>query len=161
MARALNGGRSGRPDPKRPRPVNPGEPHPRYSTTKGDTWWPQRPRPGRQVAAPGTLFKIPAATAGTVNACRRQVVGFDDDQDGAVWCLGEELEAGGSYKLPVGTVIVLCDPLAGQDSSRVRVWRVGPDGHPKQERDSTLKTPSAFGASVRSTIRRLLKNAPA
>ena len=58
MSRALSGGRAKIPDPRRPLPVNPGEPQLRFRSDEVDAWWPTRRGPGRppgdQAAASGT-----------------------------------------------------------------------------------------------------------
>ncbi|MEW2493898.1 hypothetical protein AB0942_10160 [Streptomyces nodosus] len=103
---------------------------------------------------------IPAADEGAVKPWRKLLRGLDESQHGARGCLGDWLEAGASYGLPAGAVIVLCDPLPGGDKKRVRLWRVKTDGTTKVERDSTLGSANAFGASVRGTMRRLVDKHP-
>ncbi|MGX5183425.1 hypothetical protein ACWKT5_11545 [Streptomyces avermitilis] len=103
---------------------------------------------------------IPAADEGAVKPWRKLLRGLDESQHGARGCLGDWLEAGASYCLPAGAVIVLCDPLPGGDKKRVRLWRVKTDGTTKVERDSTLGSANAFGTSVRGTMRRLMDKHP-
>ncbi|MGW2425194.1 hypothetical protein ACWC0C_39145 [Streptomyces sp. NPDC001709] len=103
---------------------------------------------------------IPAADEGAVKPWRKLLRGLDESQHGARGCLGDWLEAGASYGLPAGAVIVLCDPLPGGDKKRVRLWRVKTDGTTKVERDSTLGSANAFGTSVRGTMRRLVDKHP-
>ncbi|WP_159401612.1 IS110 family transposase [Streptomyces sp. NRRL F-5053] len=105
--------------------------------------------------------EISAADEGAVKPWRKRLHDLDEDQHGARVCTGEEwLEPGGSYELPVGAVIVGCDPRPGGEEKRVRIWRLKTNGRLKVERDSTLKSRSAFGASVRGTLRRLLEAYP-
>lgn len=111
--------------------------------------------PGKECAV-----AIPAAEAETVKPWRKLLRGLDETQYGARSCLGDWLEAGASYELPAGAVIVLCDPLPGGDKKRVRIWRVENDGGVKEERDSTLGSANAFGTSVRGTLRRLMDKYP-
>lgn len=105
-------------------------------------------------------IEIPAADEGAVKPWRKLLRGLDDSKHGALSCLGDWLEAGASYELPAGTVIVLCDPLPGGDKKRVRIWRVKRDGTIKEERDSTLGSANAFATSVRGTMRRLVDKHP-
>ncbi|MFE1476492.1 hypothetical protein ACFW6N_21900 [Streptomyces cyaneofuscatus] len=104
---------------------------------------------------------IPAADEGAVRPWRKLLRGVDEAELGAMCCLGDWLEAGASYELSVGAVLVLCDPLPGGDQKRVRIWRVKTDGTIKEERDSTLGSRNAFGTSVRGTMRRLVGKHPA
>ncbi|MET8816135.1 hypothetical protein ABZW47_29560 [Streptomyces sp. NPDC004549] len=103
---------------------------------------------------------VPAADDGAVRPWRKLLRGLDESKHGALSCLGDWLEAGASFELPTGAVIVLCDPLPGGDKKRVRIWRVKTDGTIKEERDSTLGSTNAFGTSVRGTMRRLLDKHP-
>lgn len=104
---------------------------------------------------------IPAPDQGTVKPWRKWLQGLDESQFGAGACVGDWLEAGASYELPVGAIVVLCDPHPGGARKRVRIWRVKRDGTIKEERDSTLGSANAFGTSVRGTMRRLLEQHPA
>lgn len=104
--------------------------------------------------------EMPAADQGAVRSWRKLLRGLDESQPGAHSCLGDWLEAGASYELLTGAVIVLCDPLPGGDKKRVRIWRVKQDGTIKVERDSTLGSANAFGTSVRGTLRRLVEKHP-
>ncbi|MFE9250810.1 hypothetical protein [Streptomyces sp. NPDC007088] len=103
---------------------------------------------------------VPAADDGAVRPWRKLLRGLDESKHGALSCLGDWLEAGASFELPIGAVIVLCDPLPGGDKKRVRIWRVKTDGTIKEERDSTLGSTNAFGTSIRGTMRRLLDKHP-
>lgn len=105
--------------------------------------------------------EIPAPDEGAVKPWRKWLQGLDESQAGAGACVGDWLEAGASYELPVGAIVVLCDPHPGGARKRVRIWRVKRDGAIKEERDSTLGSANAFGTSVRGTMRRLLEKHPA
>jgi hypothetical protein len=105
--------------------------------------------------------EIPAPDEGAVKPWRKRLQGLDETAHGGAACAGQWLEAGAAYDLPVGALVVLCDPHPGGGKKRVRVWRVKRDGTVKVERDSTLGSANAFGASVRGTLRRLLEKHPA
>lgn len=105
--------------------------------------------------------EIAAADDGAVRPWRKWLLRLDEEQPRGKACVGDWLEPGGRYELPVGAVVVGCDPLPGGERKRVRVWRVIADGQLKEERDSTLRNANAFGASVRGTLRRLLEKHPA
>ncbi|MFK0047954.1 hypothetical protein ACIQU4_28475 [Streptomyces sp. NPDC090741] len=104
--------------------------------------------------------EIPAMEPGSVKPWRKLLRALDESKRGAMSCEGDWLEAGASYALPAGAVVVLCDPLPEGGRKRVRIWRVESDGTPKVERDSTLSSASAFGASVRGTLRQILEQHP-
>ncbi|MFI6277928.1 hypothetical protein [Streptomyces sp. NPDC050988] len=104
---------------------------------------------------------IPAPDEGAVKPWRKWLQRLDESQFGARACVGDWLEAGASYELPVGAMVVLCDSHPGGARKGVRIWRGKRDGTIKEERDSTLGSANAFGTSVRGTMRRLLEKHPA
>ncbi|MFD3959564.1 hypothetical protein ACFWRG_32415 [Micromonospora tulbaghiae] len=109
---------------------------------------------------PECAVEIPAPDEEAVKPWRKRLTGLDESQPGAMSCEGDWLEAGATYQMPVGALIVLCDPLPGGARKRVRIWRVKRDGTVKEERDSTLGSSNAFGTSVRGTLRRLISQHP-
>ncbi|OEV09270.1 hypothetical protein [Streptomyces nanshensis] len=104
---------------------------------------------------------IPQADEGAVRSWRKWLQGLEESKPGGMAAVGSWLEAGASYVLPVGALVVLCDPQPDGEKKRVRIWRVKRDGAFKEERDSTLGSANAFGVSVRGTMRRLLEKHPA
>ncbi|MFJ2225641.1 hypothetical protein ACIOFY_37065 [Streptomyces anulatus] len=106
-------------------------------------------------------IEVPGPDEGAVKPWRKWLKGLDERQYGGGVCEGEWLDAGAAYALPIGAIVVLCDPQPGGEKKRVRIWRIKKDGTFKEERDSVLGARNAFGTSVRGTMRRLLDKHPA
>ncbi|MFF9901337.1 hypothetical protein [Streptomyces longispororuber] len=104
---------------------------------------------------------IPGPDTGAVKPWRKWLQEMDEAGFQGQVCVGPWLELGASYELPVGAIVVLCDPHPDRWKKRVRLWRVRRNGAVKVEMDRTLRYVSAFGTSVRAKMRRLLEQYPA
>ncbi|MFJ5588325.1 hypothetical protein ACIQCG_01080 [Streptomyces noursei] len=120
----------------------------------------EMPRAPRPPEPKRFVVEVPAVDPGAVRAWRKLLTGLDEASDKGMAVCGTWLEAGASYKVTPGTLIVACDPFPGDGKKRVRILRVARGGEIRVERDSTLGWRNAFSTSVRQTLRRLLEKYP-